>query len=66
VAVALTAPSGTAMADKYKDCGPVAAGGSGGHGQGNNYQWEETQISACHSASDTGETTTNGGGHVVK
>jgi hypothetical protein len=69
VAVALAVPSGSAFADKTKDCGTTdtAAGGSGGSGNGNNAQWETstTQTAACNSSSDTGLTTTtnNGGGH---
>jgi hypothetical protein len=74
VALALTVPSGSAVADKTKDCGTTTeattAGGSGG-GNGNNAQWTDTttttQTSSCNSNSDTGltttSTTTNGGGH---
>jgi hypothetical protein len=64
VAVGLTVPAGTAVADKVKDCGTEETSPNN-NAQGTPFITTETQTSACNSNSDTGETltTTNRGGH---
>jgi len=70
VAVGLTVPAGTAVADKVKDCGSTTEDTSpNGNAQGEPFitTTTETQTAACNSNSDTGEVivteTTNRGGH---
>ena len=69
-ALAVALPSGTAVADKVKDCGTTETATSpNDNAQGTPFVTTETetQTAACNSNSDTGEVivteTTNRGGH---